>query len=158
VATALNDSDEIRRRMAQIRRELHVDIQEVVAGAEAVVDWRRHIRTYPWAAVGAAVVVGYLVVPKRRRSVPRDVARQSDVAAVREVLEQGIEPEIEEKKRPSLIASAFKMLAPLAWRVAQNYALGSVDQWMAAQQYHAPTEAGPPPPPPPGPRQYERRP
>ena len=36
MATATNEIEEIRRQMAQIRRELHEDVQEVVAGAEAV--------------------------------------------------------------------------------------------------------------------------
>ncbi|MEA2631568.1 MAG: hypothetical protein QOE66_1787, partial [Chloroflexota bacterium] len=88
MATATNEIEEIRRQMAQIRRELHEDVQEVVAGAEAVADWRRYIRMYPWAAVGIATATGYLIVPKRRRSVPRDVARQSDVAEMREELKQ----------------------------------------------------------------------
>ena len=55
MASVSNEVDEIRRQMAQIRRELHEDVQGVVAGAEAVADWRRYIRLYPWAAVGAAV-------------------------------------------------------------------------------------------------------
>jgi len=130
--------------MAQIRHELHKDVKEVVEGAEAVADWRRYIRLYPWIAAGAAVALGYLVVPKRRRSVPRDVARQSDVAEVREVLKQSQEPEPEGKKRSrSLIGAAVGMLVPLAWRVAQNYAMGYLEQWIAQQQQHSMAAAGP---------------
>jgi len=146
VATVSNDIDEIRRQMAQIRRELHEDVQEVVAGAEAVTDWRRYVRMYPWAAVATMVAVGYLIVPRRRRSVPRDIARQSDVAEVREVIERAREPEPEEKKRrKSLIGAAFGMLVPLAWRAAQNYAMGYLEQWIAQQQQQYMATAGPPP-------------
>jgi len=146
VATASNDIDAIRRQMAQIRRELHEDVQEVVAGAEAVTDWRRYVRSYPWPAVGVAFAVGYLVVPKRRRSVPRDIARQADVAGVREELRQARAIVPEEKKRgKGFIAAGFGLLAPMAWRLAQNYAMGYLEQWIAQQQQQYMTATGPPP-------------
>jgi hypothetical protein len=146
VATATNEIEEIRRQMAQIRRELHEDVQEVVAGAEAVADWRRYIRMYPWAAVGIATATGYLIVPKRRRSVPRDVARQSDVAEMREELKQARDSEPQEKKpRKSLIAAGLGMLAPLAWRAVQNYAMSYLEQWIAQQQQQYMAASGPAP-------------
>jgi hypothetical protein len=142
LATVTNEIDEIRRHMAQIRRELHEDVQEVVAGAEAVADWRRYIRAYPWAAVGAAAAVGYLVVPKRHRSVPRDVARKADVEAA---IEAAREPAEETKRRKSLIGAGLGMLAPLVWRAASNYAMGYLEQWIAQQQQQYMASAGPPP-------------
>jgi hypothetical protein len=132
-----SESDDIRRRMAEIRRDLHLNIQEVVSGAEAVTDGRRYIRMYPWTAVGCAVAAGYLIVPRRRRSVPRDVARTSDVAAVRQMLEAGQEPAPEAAGKTvvrSVVDAAVGMLGPLAWRVAQNYALAYLEQWIAQQQ------------------------
>jgi len=151
VATATNDIDEIRRQMAQIRRELHEDVQEVVAGAEAVTDWRRYIRMYPWASVGIAAAIGYLIVPKRRRSVPRDLARQADVAEVREALSRSTRAEPEAKKtRKSLIGAGLGMLAPLAWRAVQNYAMAYLEQWIAQQQQQYMTASGPSHAAPPG--------
>jgi hypothetical protein len=151
-----NDIDDIRRRMAQIRNDLHQDVQEVVAGAEAVADWRRYLRMYPWATVGVAAAVGYLIVPKRRRSIPRDVVRKSDLADMREVIEQGRDampeapaPAVEKKRRKSLVAAAVAMVAPMVWRAAQNYALAYVEQWIAQQQQHLMPEEGPAPPSPP---------
>ncbi len=69
MASTLSEVDEIRRHMAQIRHELHEDVQGVVKGAEATADWRRYIRNYPWAAVGIAFGVGFLIVPRRQRPV-----------------------------------------------------------------------------------------
>jgi hypothetical protein len=143
LATVTDDIDEIRRRMAQIRRELHEDVQEVVAGAEAVADWRRYIRMYPWAAVGTAAAVGYLIVPKRRRSVPRDVARKADVEAAIESVREPAPAEV--KRRKSLIGAALGMLVPLALRAAQNYAMSYLEQWIAQQQQQYMASAGPPP-------------
>jgi hypothetical protein len=145
LATALSESDEIRRKMGQIRRDLHADVREVVAGAEGVTDWRRYVRAYPWVSVAAAMAVGFLAVPKRSRTLPRDAARRSDVAEVRDELRQAREaaPEAREKPRQSLVGAAVAMAAPLAWRFAQNYALAYLEQWIAQRQQLAVAQPGP---------------
>ena len=138
VATATNDADEIRRQMALIRRELHDDVRGVVASAEAVTDWHRYIRDYPWVSLGAAAAVGFMIVPRKRRSVPRDVARRSDVAdAVEQTLakERGkAKAEEKEKTKRGLIGMVFGMLAPVAVRAAQGYAVQYLERWIAQQQ------------------------
>jgi hypothetical protein len=138
VATDLNDVDEIRRQMALIRLHLHNDVQEVVAGAGEVANWRRYVRSYPWAAVGLAVAAGYLIVPRRRRKVPADLARKADVHEIIQEVRESDRPE--PRPRKSLIGLGFGMLAPLAWRVAQNYAMSYLDQWIVQQQQHAMAE------------------
>jgi hypothetical protein len=72
--------------------------------------------------------------------------RQSDLAEVSRLIKETQEPEPEaekEVKRKSLLGAAFGMLAPLAWRAAQNYAMGYVDQWITQQQQQAMATAGP---------------
>jgi ElaB/YqjD/DUF883 family membrane-anchored ribosome-binding protein len=149
VATATNEVDEIRRRMAQIRHELHQDVKEVVEGAEEVTDWRRYVRLYPWAAVGATSAAGcivtYLIVPRRRPGADRDGERPAEVRVIRE-------SDLDSKKRrKSLIGAAFGMVAPLAWRAVQNYAMGYLEQWIAQQQQQYMASTGPVPEPPPRP-------
>jgi hypothetical protein len=138
VATATNDVDEIRRKMAQIRRELHEDVRDVVASAEAVTDWRRYIRMYPWAALGLAAVAGFLIVPKRHRTIPPDIATHADVAQVREVVE---EVKAKKKSRKGLIGAALGFAVPIALRAAQGYAVQYLESWILQQQM----AAGPPP-------------
>ncbi len=137
MATASTDTDEIRRQMAQIRRELHEDVRDVVEKAEAVADWHRYIRQYPWPSLGAAFAIGYLIVPKRRRSVPKDVARQADVEQVRAAVAEAVEPERtkeKEKTKRGLIAAAWAMLSPVAIRLAQGYAVNYLESWLLQQQ------------------------
>lgn len=133
MATATNNADELRIQMAQIRRDLHADVRDVVANAEAVADWRRYIRMYPWTALGVSVAAGYLVVPRRRQVVPVPVAIAPDAAEVREVLEQAKE-EAKEPARKGLLASAFGFVAPVAMRAAQGYAAQYLETWIAQQQ------------------------
>jgi len=140
VAPDPNDVDEIRRQMALIRLDLHSDVKEVVAGAGEVANWRRYVRSYPWAAVGLAAAAGYLIVPRRRRKVPADLARKADVHEILQEVRESDRPE--PKPRKSLIGLAFGMLAPMAWRVAQNYAMSFLDQWIVQQQQQAMAEPG----------------
>jgi hypothetical protein len=158
VATATNDPDEIRRKMALIRRELHEDVREVVASAEAVTDWRRYFRKYPWVSVGAAFALGYLIVPKRKRTIPIEVGSQVERALISTAREDA-RPLVtrEEPPRKSLLASAFGVVAPIAWRLAQNYALNYAEQWLAQQQ-EAHRAAAPPPAPGPAPAGQPRAP
>jgi hypothetical protein len=146
LATTTNESDEIRRKMALIRRDLHEDVREVVAGAEAATDWRRYVRSYPWVSVGAAAAAGFLVVPRRSRTLPHDVARRSDLAEVQDELRQARQATAtQEKERRSLVGAAVAMAAPLAWRFAQNYALAYLEQWIAQHQQQAMAQPGPRP-------------
>ena len=133
VATATNDADELRLKMAQIRRELHADVREVVANAEAVTDWRRYIRMYPWTALGVSAAVGYLIVPRRHKVVPVPVVIPSDAGAVREVIEKEKE-EVKGPIRKGLLASALGFVAPVAMRAVQGYAVQYLENWIAQQQ------------------------
>lgn len=61
-----NESEEILRRMKEIRNDLDEDVQEIVEQARAMQDWRTYMKSHPWVFVGAAVAVGYILVPNRR--------------------------------------------------------------------------------------------
>jgi hypothetical protein len=132
VSTAPPEIDEIRRQMAQIRRDLHADVQGVVEGAEAATDWRRYVRSYPWASLGLALTVGYLIVPRRRRTpTPLQAAPALANAIVPAEPPRSAEPE--KKKRQGLLGAALGMLAPVAFRAAQGYALQFAEQWLAGK-------------------------
>ena len=66
-AIATLTGDEIRERMAMIRLRIDEQSDEVVAQVNALSDWRSYVRRYPWAAVGAAAVLGYVLVPSRAK-------------------------------------------------------------------------------------------
>jgi hypothetical protein len=137
VATATNEADEIRLKMARIRRELHEDVREVVASAEAVTDWRRYIRMYPWAALGVPFAVGYLIVPRKHRPVPIPIVVPAGAAEVREAIDREKEREKDKAKEPQrkgLVGMALGFLAPIALRAAQGYAVQYLEAWIAQQQ------------------------
>lgn len=70
-------AEEIRERMAMIRLRIDEQSDEVVAQVNALSDWRSYVRLYPWASVGAAAVVGYVLVPSRAKPDAEDVTGHS---------------------------------------------------------------------------------
>jgi hypothetical protein len=122
---------EIQRRMAQVRHELHEEVREAVKGAQSLTDWRSHVRNHPWLATGAAATLGYLIVPRRRHEpVPTIVTMTPPTASAAAALPAAAEPK---KKRWGVVGSAFALLAPIAVRAAQNYAIQYLEQWIAAR-------------------------
>ena len=60
-------ADEIRERMAMIRLRIDEQSDEVVAQVNALSDWRSYVRRHPWVSMGAAAVLGYVLVPSRKK-------------------------------------------------------------------------------------------
>ena len=129
MATGSNDVDVIYHRMAVIRRELHTNVRESVAGAEAVVDWGRYTWTYPWIAVGAAAVVGYLVYTGSRQRVTADIASLTDGTTAGEPV-AGFRAKGQDRSRigRNLLFTAWDILFPVAVRAGQNYLLRWLEQ------------------------------
>jgi len=123
------DITEIQRRMAQIRHELHADVREAVKGAQELTDWRSQVRSHPWIALGAAAALGYVIVPRRHSApVPAVVAVTPAMA-----VPPTPAPAPPTKKRWGLVGSAIGLLAPIAVRAAQNYAVQYLEQWIASR-------------------------
>lgn len=133
MSTAPNEVDEIRRQMADIRRELHEDVRGVVATAEAATDWRRYLTAYPWVSLGAAFAVGYLVVPRKHRP----TAIIADLSKVQAAVNVAQDRKEATTRKKGLIGAALGMAVPFVLRAAQGYALKYLEQWMLQQQVNA---------------------
>ena len=55
----------IRRQSSKLRRKLERNADGLRSQAHELMDWKHYVRAHPWAAVGAAVAVGYFLVPRR---------------------------------------------------------------------------------------------
>jgi hypothetical protein len=124
---------ELQRRMAQIRREMHEDVQGAVRGAQSLTDWRSIAGSHPWAALSVAVGVGYLLVPHRKSqpkantgAIAEAPREQAIVTASSQTRNVGFRP----------VGAAFGLLAPVLIRAAQNYALNYFEQWLAAHPFN----------------------
>jgi hypothetical protein len=126
---------DIQRRMAQIRHEMHQDVQGAVKGAHSLTDWRSLVRSHPWLALGIATAAGYLIVPKRRIQTRTVVAASGPppealpVAAASQAA-----PAM--RARASTIGTVFSLVAPVAIRAAQNFALKRFEEWLERHPLH----------------------
>jgi len=130
VTAASNDVDEIYHQMAVIRRELHTNVRESVAGAEAFADWGRYTWMYPWIALGAAVAVGYTIYTSGHEKVMADTASLAEGANAGEpVAEVTVQGRQRWRGSQNLLLSAWGLLSPVAVRAGQNYML----RWLEEQ-------------------------
>jgi hypothetical protein len=123
--------EEIQRRMAQIRLELHEDVRSAVTSARSMTDWRVLVASHPWLYAAAAAAIGYLVVPKRARE-----ARNSSLSAAPTGQVQAGAVASDRVPEPQrgygpVLSTAFSLVAPLLVRLGQNYFLNSVERWLA---------------------------
>ena len=66
--------------MLQLRCEIDGDMEDMAASARSVVDWKHYVKTYPWVCLGAAVALGFLIVPKRSRAINAELATPTELA------------------------------------------------------------------------------
>jgi hypothetical protein len=120
---------EIQRQMAQIRHDLHEDVVSAVQGAQSFTDWRSLVRAWPWLALPAAALAGYMAVPARRRPAPPlPVYMNAPPIAV------GQQTLAREATRPVSVGGVFGaglgLLAPVLVRAAQSFAAARLESWL----------------------------
>ena len=70
--TPEEQAESIRRRMAELRRELTCDMRDVSRSARAMTSPSFYIRKFPWATLAVAAAVGYMLVPKKKQVISPD--------------------------------------------------------------------------------------
>jgi len=135
----VSEIDDIRRQMAQIRHDLHQDVSHVVGGVSEVVtevsgvmDWRSIVRNNPFLVTGAALAIGYFIVPRRARTVVQDNANHL-VSAPAPAPDSA-----PRKKRFRPISWALDMLWPIATQAAQSYAMIWIENRLKDQLHMGP--------------------
>ena len=129
--TTSMDISDIQRRMAQIRHDMHQEVQGAVKGAQSLTEWRSIVKSHPWLSISVASVVGYLIVPKRRSMSPTIVTVGNPSPELLTAAPTGDQSRQLKQSRWSILGTAFSLLAPVAVRGAQNYVLGQLEQWLS---------------------------
>jgi hypothetical protein len=136
-----SDLDDIRQQMAQIRFNLHSDVSGVITETERMFDWRSYLRSAPWLWSAVALGAGYLLVPRRRRTIPTASQVVHEIAdqlpTIQAAYGQPSAPVRADSGgflglTPGRIAWwAIKSASPMLLAAAQSYAMPLVEQWMA---------------------------
>lgn len=122
--------------MAQIRHELHEDVQGVVRGAEAATDWRKLVKNFPFATIGGAFLIGYLVIPHRKSSAKEWQSPPAGYEAPQQYHPQPVAAPA--KKKRSWLKAGLGLVTPFALKAAQGYAMQYFEQFLAQKMAQNP--------------------
>jgi hypothetical protein len=78
-------AESICRRMAELRRELVHDMQDVSRSAKAMASPSFYIRKFPWATMAIAAGVGYLLIPKKKQVIQPDMEALAELVRKNQV-------------------------------------------------------------------------
>lgn len=112
---SLERADNIRRKMNSVRYELDEEVQQVKQSAHQLTDWRYYVRKHPWACLGVATAIGFLVVPRKRH------APSVDTKTIEKLIKKNqmvAKHQPQEQEKSSLVRGAFTFLSGLAFRTA----------------------------------------
>lgn len=130
-------AEEIRSQMRSIRRDLHDNVKEIVVGASQIFDWKSYVRSFPWTFVAAAAILGYLLVPRRKRPPAELIETKESI----EQLAQEIKSSVAPPPRPatSLVSVVLPILGGVALRVGTAYLTRIGTGWLELLLDHPPS-------------------
>jgi hypothetical protein len=129
-------TEQIQDQMHDLRGQLDNDLEQIVDSAKELTDWRTYVRRYPWACVGVAAAIGYLVVPSRMELESPDVNTLLKLAKKNKLV---VEANPYPRRREGLGSTAFQFLLNAAGRSALGY-LGQKAGELAAEDSQAADE------------------
>jgi len=113
-------AEEICKRMAELRRELVHDMQEVSRSAKAMASPAFYVRKFPWATLAVAAGVGYMLIPKKKQQV-----MQPDMEALAELMRKNhVDVNASQAKdSPGMIKTLAAMGLTWAAKAGMNYVI-----------------------------------
>jgi hypothetical protein len=136
------DAELIAQRMAQLRRDVSHDVERVALDARRQFEWRRVVRRHPWICLAAASAVGYLAVPRLKRSWTTDSRTLAEWAKDGQ-LKVTVQPP--ERRSTSLTASVgenvLRFLVPALLRTGTAYLAGFMNAASPGDNGHPPVKS-----------------
>jgi len=113
--------------MESLRRDLAGAVGEAAATARQWRDWRYYVKRFPWASGGAALLVGYLIVPKRINVLSPDIETLAELAKRKRFV---VRQEVDTKRSDRTIAGTLMGLLTVA---ATRALVSHVGGWLATK-------------------------
>jgi hypothetical protein len=121
-----DQAEQLRRQMAQVRRDLVDEADQIAESARTITDWRYYVASYPWASMAVAAAVGYIAVPRRLEIVQPDPDTLAKLARQERLV---VKPKAEAEPKKGLAGTLFTFLSSMVIRGA----LAAIGQQVAAQ-------------------------
>ena len=125
-----DQAQEIRRQMDHIRRDMRVEMDDIVQNARVLSDWRFYVRSYPWVCLAAAAGLGYMVVPRRLEVVSPDATTLEQLAKKHRLV---VKPDTEPQEKKSMVNKLVTFAASMALRGALAYAGQAVGKFVGTE-------------------------
>lgn len=112
------NADEILTRMRAVRNEMDEDVVDLMEDAKSLLDWKEYVRRFPLVSLAAAGVVGFVLVPAKRKKV------NLDARAVKKLLEREklvVAPSSNVKKSSLGTTIALAVLGPMLRSAVVNF-------------------------------------
>jgi hypothetical protein len=90
-------AEKIRRRMAELRRELECDVREVGRSARVMTDWTFYVRRFPWAVAAVAAAAGFMLIPRKKEVIKPDPEMLAEMVKKQQVRVQPIPSEAQKQ-------------------------------------------------------------
>lgn len=110
--------EKIVQEMKSVRSGLADDVDELVDSAGEMLDLRQYIKSFPWAFLGGAVALGYLVVPRRLEIVSPDRDALLELAKQNKLV---VQANPTPRKRGGAVGTLFGFAANALARGAVGY-------------------------------------
>jgi len=110
VIRAPAEAETIQQKMRSVREDMRDDVRELVVSAREMTDWTMYVKAYPWLCMGAALAVGFIVVPNRSVVVKPDAEGLIELAK-RNKLVVKMQESPPPKKRGGLLTDLLGMAA-----------------------------------------------
>lgn len=142
-----DSAEKIRRRMAELRRELECDVRQVSRSARVMTDWTFYVRRFPWTVTALALAAGYVLVPKKKEVIKPDPEMLAELVKKKKLR---VEPVARTKEKQGLLKSLLVMGITWAARAGMRY-MGQRLSDAALHKAQQSREAHPQPAPSPSP-------
>jgi hypothetical protein len=113
-------AEKICKRMAELRRELVHDMQDVSRSAKAMTSPSFYIRKFPWATLAIAAGVGYMLIPKKKQVVQPDMAALAELIRKNQV---NINASQVAEESPGMVKTLAVMGLTWAAKAGMNYVI-----------------------------------
>ncbi len=120
-----DSAESIRKRMAELRRELTCDVRDVSRSARQMTNPLYYMRRFPWASAAAAAAIGYLLVPKKKHIIKPDPEMLAELLKKHQI-------NLENVKAASDSPGMLKSLAVMGLTWAVRTGLAYAGQQLAA--------------------------
>ena len=110
VIRAPAEAEAIQRQMRAVRDDLRDDVRELVVSAREMTDWTMYVKASPSLCMGAALAVGFIIVPSRSVIVKPDAEGLIELAK-RNKLVVKMQESPPAKKRGGLLADLLGLVS-----------------------------------------------